>query len=142
MTLEVAHEAWKLGEAVDGHVEFATAGQLEAVISGAGSEHQAGFIKFRFEQVGGVSVEPTWPLDCESYTIRPDEPLISPMRKSGTYDRNEPGWEFYYNFLKDPLLRLPSGTWRISALAWFYDGAGCEAASHRLTATVEIEVSE
>ncbi len=121
---------------------FEVVGAAEAVISGAGGGYGTGFIKFSFEQSDGVRIEPTWRLDCAPYTIRAGAPLESPIRKSGTYDSDEPGWEFYYNFLRDPLVHLPAGRWTISAIAWFYEGAGCEGASHRLITTVQLEVSE
>jgi hypothetical protein len=68
---------------------------------------------FGLIQVGGLSL-----LTCEPTTLVRDEPLIEPFRKSGGVLDGQPhDEEMVMAWMRDPVLRLPVGTWHVTASA-------------------------
>jgi hypothetical protein len=85
-------------------------------------------------------MDPVWTMDCQHYELDPAAPLVSPLTRSGGWEAGDPNKAFYEAFFRDPVVRLPVGTWDITAYARFEDGPGCDGARHSLGATVRIEV--
>ena len=76
---------------------------------------------------------------CSGYTIAPGAPLTQRYVKSGGWSEEDPNKAFYTAFFADPVLRLPSGKWRVVANAWFTVG-DCSMVSHQLKATFDLRV--
>jgi hypothetical protein len=66
----------------------------------------------------------------------------STIIKSGAVSGDEPDAAFKSLFLNDRVVRLPVGTWDITAQAGFVDGANCEGQGHTIKATVRVHVTE
>lgn len=97
-------------------------------------------IGFRIEEVDGTRVmgggmrQP-----CRSTELISGVPSAVPFSKAGS-----PGDGFDRAWYEDPVLRLPVGTWRITAGLDAYLGTGnaCGAERHQLTVTNDIRVVE
>ena len=103
-------------------------------------------VNFGVEEIGGNRrVDPAWRLDCTPVTYKQDQGVDYPFVKSGGYDPNNPKDAFVGQYLNivnnelDPVLRLPTGVWRIFATTDLMDGT-CPGAEHRLTASVTVAV--
>ena len=95
-------------------------------------------------EVGGTRrVDPIWDLACAPHPLGPAAPIAVGLSKSGGVTGSEPDADFLRTFLlTDPqVVRLPAGTWDISAVTQFLDGDACSGASHEMTATVRITVA-
>ena len=79
--------------------------------------------------------------DCAPYTLDPANPLTTELVKSGGYVPDDPADDFIEAFLKDPVFRLPAGSWAIQASAEFM-GEGCALPSTHLSVTIPIVVSD
>lgn len=66
--------------------------------------------------------------DCAKHAISRDSGLRV-EGKSGGFDGADPLTPFYEVFFKDPLLRLPPGTYEIGARAHFFTGSSCSSDS-------------
>ena len=76
---------------------------------------------------------------CAAYAIRPAAPLAQRYVKSGGWSGGDPNAAFYKAFFADPVLRLPRGTWRMVAEAWFYVD-DCGGKAHRFQAALDVRV--
>lgn len=106
-------------------------------LSGAGI-----MIGFDFLEVGGERrhVAPVWEADCRLHRVLTDTPILSPILKSGAVEG--PHADFLRDFLRGTDVRLPKGTWDITAIAKFYEGEGCRGLLHTVQGTVRIHVTE
>ena len=55
--------------------------------------------------------------DCAQHDYTRGVPVPVPFRKSGGFSEDDPNADFYRVYFADPVLRLPSGRWRIGASA-------------------------
>jgi hypothetical protein len=79
--------------------------------------------------------------DCAPYAFTRDMPISYPFTKSGGFGDDDPFKAFYESYFASPDLRLPAGTWTITAGAGFGTGADCgDAQGHSLSASVTIVV--
>lgn len=100
----------------------------------------SGLIQFSAKQLDGrLDIAGAGHLDCKPYRIDKGGPLVVPYEKSGGWSADNPDAAFYEAFFKDPIFRLPRGTWRISAAAGFYEEE-CAGVQHRLGAELTIFV--
>lgn len=140
VTFVVARTTLRPGDTIDGvatlHMLHAGPGEL----SGSGT----GVFGFSFHEVDGAGrgMDPVFTADCVPYRIGIDLPITSPIVKSGAVSGDEPDAAFKSSFLKDSGVRLPVGTWDITAQAGFVDGANCDGEGHTIKATVRVHVTE
>jgi hypothetical protein len=88
-----------------------------ASIWGSGS----GPVTFLLEQLDGdIALGGVMTADCGKHDFVRNVPLQVPYRKSGGFSAEDPNADFYRAFFADPVLRLPAGTWRITATAGGY----------------------
>jgi len=126
-------------EAITGEATLALTDGTATTIYGSGT----GLLAFGFQEVGGArTMGPAWTLDCRSHPLAADQPMVSAITKSGGYSEEQPDAAFYRSFFWDPAVRLPAGTWDITAVAEFAEGAGCAGAHHALSATVRVHVTD
>ena len=97
---------------------------------------------FDFMEVGGEGrhVAPVWDAVCAPHRVTANTPIASPILKSGAVTGPQAG--FIADFLKGTDVRLPRGTWDITAIAMFVDGEGCQGVNHTIQASVRVHVSE
>jgi hypothetical protein len=139
LELALPRTEWRAGEAITGTATLSYAGAAPTTVYGSGS----GVIAFSYAEVGGSRrVEPVWTADCAPHPLGPAAPITAGLYGSGVVSGTEPDADFLRSFLaSDPgVVRLPAGTWDVSAVTMFLDGEGCSGANHEMTATVRIEV--
>ena len=97
---------------------------------------------FDFLEVGGEGrhVAPVADAGCAPHRVTSDAPSVSPILKSGS--PAGPHEAFIRDFLKGTAVRLPRGTWDITATASFHDAAACAGRELVIRATVRVHVSE
>jgi hypothetical protein len=132
--------AWRAGRAITSTATLSYAGAAPTSVDGSGS----GPIVFSYAEVGGTRrVDPVWTADCAPHPLGPAAPITADLSKSGAVGGTEPDADLLRSFLlADPgVVRLPAGTWDITALATFSEAAGCSGAGqHDMTATVRVTV--
>lgn len=83
------------------------------------------YIVFGIEQLDGMfQTTPISALMCGEETLQSVVPDVRPFRKIGGFSNSDPEVERYRAYFDDPQLRLPPGTYRISAGVGFTIGAG------------------
>jgi hypothetical protein len=83
------------------------------------------FIVFGIEQLDGLfETTPISALMCGEQTLQSGVPYVRPFYKIGGYSNSDPEVERYRAWFADSQLRLPPGTYRISAQVGFQIGAG------------------
>jgi hypothetical protein len=131
---------WHAGDAITGTATLFFTGPAPTTVYGAGS----GVIGFVYAEVGGSRrVDWASTADCAPHPLGPAAPITVDLSKSGAVTGSEPDAEFLRTFLlTDPgVVRLPAGTWDISAVTQFLDGNACSGSSHAMKATVRITVT-
>jgi hypothetical protein len=137
LELRLPHAEWNRTEPITGTVTLSFAGPKPTTISGSGQ-----VLNFSYSEVGGTrQVDPVWTADCAIHTLGPKTPITVALGKTGAASDSDPSAAFQHAFLFDsPDVRLPAGTWDVTALAIFNEGEGCSAGSHDMQATVRITV--
>lgn len=121
-------------------------GRAELWLKAGGSGALSGssdIFGFEFVEVGGQNraVAPVVSSDCSPHQVGSDNPLTSPIVKSGTVTAGNANAEFTRQFLEGREIHLPPGTWDITAIAGFVDGRSCSGLAHSIRATVRVTVS-
>lgn len=138
LTFDLPRTTWAEGEAITGLATLELLGEGAAQLGGSGS----GLFGFAFEEVGGRrKIEPAWTADCRAYQLDAGRPMTSTITKAGGFSADDPDAAFYEAFFRDPVLHLPAGTWRITAVASFIDGADCSGQSRDLRAPILVQVT-
>lgn len=129
---------WKADEPMTGTAILSYGGPNLTEIFGSGT-----LIGFRYSQIDGSHrVEPVSTADCRHYEISPATPMNAPLSKSGGFSPDQPDFEFLRSFLTSPDVRLPAGTWDVSAVTQFTEGDSCGLGGHSMTATVRVTVTD
>ncbi len=92
------------------------------------------------EPVHGVELTPSWLTSCNASTLDRDVAITTPFGKSGSVEASDPQADLKRQFLTDPVLRLPPGTWHVYAVSLF-DLGGCGGDEHQIRAELTIEVA-
>lgn len=137
LSIRVARGIYLADESIEVSARLAYLGPRKTVaLSGSG----VGLVVFGVKQLDGhlengyASTD-----DCVGYTIHAGEPYRAPYDKSGGYGSLDPDRDFWKEWLSDPLLRLPTGRWQITAQASFVR-RGCGSPERRILASVVVEV--
>ena len=138
LQLDLPRDTWKAGETIEGHATLKLANGGGVDLGGSGG----GLLFFDYASVDGRHhVEPGWTLDCKSYRLEAGKPMTSPLTKSGGFYPEQPDFEFNRAFLTAPTVLLPAGDWKITAVASFVEGLGCNGKSRELRATVVVHIT-
>ena len=125
------------GEVIKGLATLSVLGPGAGTIGASGG----GPIGFGIKEVGGRrTMGPASDASCQSFEIGDGSPITSGIVKSGGWSGEDPDAAFYEAFFRDPELRLPVGTWEITAHASFSEG-DCGPNPHDLSAPIRIEVT-
>lgn len=138
LSFTISKRTWRPGEPVQGQVSFAISDGGQAAVSGSGEN----FVGFEFARDGGPTITPAWPASCRTHVIDPIRPLVFPIQKSGQVDPSNPNAHLLRKWLTDPLVQLPAGRWRITAIAVFHDAEECAGAERTVRLPLDIEVVE
>ena len=127
---------YRVGEEITGRAVLTAVAPIE--VAGSGS----GLIGFSLHDVDrGRSVLGGQDSDCRAYGLDPQNPYSTGLIKSGGYDPADPSEDWIEAFLRDPVYRLPAGTWEIEVWTSFL-GRGCEPPAIDLSAKVRIVVTD
>jgi hypothetical protein len=139
MTFDVSRTSARPGDAIEGLATLRLLRTGPGALSGSGS----GLIGFSFHEVGGAgrSLDPALTADCAPHRISIDKPITSPIVRSGGYSGDEPDAEFKRSLLEGSDLRLPAGTWDITAHSGFVDGANCQGEGQSISVTIRVVVT-
>ena len=121
-------------------------GKAELWLKAGGSGALSGssdIFGFEFVEVGGQNraIAPVVSGDCSPHQVGSDDPLSSPIVKSGNVIPGNANADFTKQFLEGPEIHLPAGTWDITAVAGFVDGRACAGLRYSIRATVRVTVS-
>jgi hypothetical protein len=137
LVFELAATTWKAGDPIDGVATLALVNGAAVDLGGSGG----GLFGFDFAEVNGTRhVASVSTADCAPYRLEPTKPMTSVIRKSGGFSADDPDAAFYRAFLTDPVVRLPAGDWKITAIASFVEGKGCSGASRTLNAPIRVHI--
>lgn len=129
---------WTTGEPISGTAILGFDGSAPTTIYGSGS-----VLGFAYAEVGGTrKVGPVWTADCGPHALDPATPISEDLSKSGAIPNDGPDADFLRSFLTGPDVRLPAGTWDITALAIFTEGEGCVGGEHSMNTTVRVTVGD
>lgn len=121
---------------ITGEVQLAVLDGVPHKLAGSGG----GLLAASFVEVGGTRrMEAGWTMDCASYDLRPGVPMADGLSKGGGWGADDPNAAFYEAFFAAPDIRLPAGTWDVSARALFAENE-CGGPGHDMTATARITV--
>jgi hypothetical protein len=126
------------GDNITGSAELWLKAGGSGVLSGSSD-----LFGFEFVEVGGQqrAVAPVLSADCSPHQLGADDPLSSPIMKSGGVVDGNANAAFVSQFLEGTEIHLPPGQWDITAIAGFFDGRSCTGLQHRIRATVRVIVS-
>ena len=115
LTLRTGSNAVDAGAPIDVAATLTWEGaEARASIWGSGS----GPVSFGIKQVDGdIMLDPVQTGDCAQHDYLRGVPVRAPFQKSGGFAEDDPNADFYRVYFADPVLRLPSGRWRIAATA-------------------------
>ena len=124
------------GEPIDGLATLSVLGPGVGKVGASGG----GPIAFGIAEVDGRrAMGPASTADCQVFPIGDGQPITSGIVKSGGWSAEDPDAAFYEAFFRDAGVRLPVGTWDITAMATFGEG-DCAANPLELSAPIRIEV--
>ncbi|MDQ6795497.1 MAG: hypothetical protein M3067_11915 [Chloroflexota bacterium] len=137
LILQSSDDHYAAGAPIDLATELSYIGPQPGLkLAGSGS----GLVQVSLLQLDGtLRIEAGSDDSCAAYAIRPAAPLAQRYVKSGGWSGEDPNAAFYKAFFADPVLRLPRGTWRMVADAWFYVD-DCGGRAHRLQAALDVRV--
>jgi hypothetical protein len=119
LVIELPRTDWHASDAITGEATLSLVGSDGVVFGSSGS----GPIAFAFDEVGGSRhVQGLMTPDCRSYRLEAGKPISSPIKKSGVYSADALPSDFNRWFMTDPLVHLPAGDWKITAIALVSSG--------------------
>ncbi len=97
---------------------------------------------FAIEQLDGPLAMPPGPMiqPCVSLSLPAGEPYVVPFVKHTHWSDDDPNADFYREWLADPVVRLPAGTWLVTAYSDFLVGPDCRGDPVVMEASVVITV--
>jgi hypothetical protein len=129
---------WKSDEPLTGTVILSYAGPTPTKISGSSD-----FLNFAYAEAGGThKVGPAGRADCRLYDLDPAVPISNALSKSGGFTDEDPDVAWLRSFLTAPDVRLPAGTWDVTAIGEFTEGEGCSGIRRSMEATVRVTVTD
>ena len=138
LTLEAGQDRYRAGQEIEVVATLTYLGPA-GMVEARGSSNP-GIIGFSIERKAPpVAVHPAYTTDCGSHPMERGVPVAHPFAKSGGFTPDEPLAPFYEAYFADPSLRLPAGTWTITAAgSWSVGDCGVEP--HALSAAVTVVV--
>ena len=137
LTLRIGSNVVDAGAPIDAAAQLTWEGAApKAAIWGSGG----GPVAFGLKQLDGpIELGPAMTGDCARHEFARLVPVEIPYKKSGGWSADDPNAGFYRTFFADPVLRLPSGRWRLDAnVSGFL--VPCEANAPTVDITVVTEL--
>ena len=141
LTMTLDHDRYRAGQPI-GVTTTLTYGGPDATVR-LWTDSSPGLVGFDVMQVGGpLSIPGGGTTDCVSTSMAKEQHISAPFAKVGGWSNGDPYAAFYESYYADPQLRLPAGTWQISAKSGFgIGGTDCGSGQDGdLRATIEVAV--
>jgi hypothetical protein len=107
-----------------------------ATIWGSGS----GPVSYGLEQLGGqIKVIGMYTADCAKHDYARLVPDAVPFQKTGGFSADDPNAGFFRTYFADPVLRLPAGHWKVTAIANGYLKP-CDMSAPQVDIKLEAEI--
>ncbi len=137
LELRAPYPRWRAGQPIDVSIRLAYDGPgSEVTVHGSGS----GLVLPSLRQLDGrLNMGAVGQADCVPYTLQRGQNEID-FAHSIAFPGDDPDAAIYEAYSADPLLHLPAGTWRITAMAGFNEEQGCGGTRRKLTAEITIVV--
>jgi hypothetical protein len=137
LVLELPKSTWHTNEVITGRATLHLVTPTTMTVWGSGG----GLLGFKYSEVGGdKKLDWLRTMDCGATDLAAGRPVVSPLTKSGGYSADAPPTDFYRVWGEDPLIHLPVGDWKISAVTDFTEVNCGGDLRHNLEATVVIHV--
>lgn len=138
LTLETDQDRYRAGQDIRVMATLTYLGPADAIAARGSSN--PGLIGFSVERDDPpIRISPAFTTDCGAHEMTRGAVVAYPLVKSGGYSPDEPLAPFYAAYFDSPELRLPAGTWTISAGGSWYVG-DCGDELHELSASVTVVV--
>jgi hypothetical protein len=139
LTLRTDQDRYRAGQEIQVLATLTYLGPADAVVARGSSN--PGLIGFAVESDDPpIRVSPAFTTDCGQHPMSRGVAVEYPLAKSGGYSRDEPFAAFFLDYFDSEELRLPAGTWTISAGGGWYSGADCGDQLHSLSTSVTVVV--
>lgn len=113
LTLTAGQGRYRAGQAIDVDATLTYLGPHGAIVARGSGNSLIGFgIESRDLP---LRVDPIYTSDCAPHDFVRGEPMRAPFAKSGGFTDGDPFAPFYRSYFASPELRLPAGTWTITA---------------------------
>jgi hypothetical protein len=143
LTLTSPHGRWQAGQPITvvAGLDQGDDGTGRGPITTYGSS--GGPVAFDLQQLDGpISIQGTLAADCgRQLTLPMFDPHQIPFVKSGAIPSGLPGAAYWQAWFADPVLRLPAGTWKITARTVFDLTPDCKTPGPDLEPTITIVVT-
>jgi hypothetical protein len=143
LTITSARGRYNAGDVIDVHAKLAFLGPAASVGIGHGDLVAHSPIGFSVEEpiFGNLRLGTVDRLMCGRSTLLRDQPIEVAFGKGGAWDGNDPQASAFEAYVRDPVFRLPPGTWHVRALADVSIGT-CSADAYRLSVAIELQVAD
>ena len=141
LTMTLDHDRYRAGQPITVTTTLAYGGPDPTVKLWTNSD--PGLVDFDVTQVGGpLSMLGGGTTDCVSTSMAKGQAISAPFAKVGGWSNDDPYAAFYESYYNDPQLRLPAGTWQISAKSGFgIGGTDCGSGQDgNLRTTIKVVV--
>ncbi len=129
---------WHATDPISGTAILGFDGEAPTTIYGAG----AGIIGFSYIEVSGDrEVDWTTAAGCVAHPLDPATPISVDLSKPPVSPGSGPDADWVRTFLADPEIRLPAGTWDITAATAFSEAPDCSEGTHAIQVTQRITVA-
>jgi hypothetical protein len=137
LTLRAPRNVWRAGEPIGVEALLTFVGPAQQVnVVGSGS----GLVMFSLEQLDGdLDVGGGADADCASHPMTRGRPVVTPYQKSGGWSAEDPNAGKLEAFFRDPVFRLPTGTYQVFATFTGFLGE-CGGVEHSLRADIGLLV--
>lgn len=138
LTLEVDQDRYRAGQEIAAMATLTYLGPGDTIVARGSSN--PGLIGFAVEgDDPRIRITPAFTTDCAPHEMTRGVAVEYPFAKSGGYSPDEPLASFYEAYFDSSDLRLPAGTWTITAGGSWYVG-DCGDELHQLSASVTVVI--
>ena len=139
LTLAAEQDRYRAGQEIEVVATLTYLGPGDTAVARGSSN--PGLIGFSVESEDPpIAINPAYTTDCGAHEMARGVLVEYPFAKSGGYSPDEPLAPFYAAYFNSRELRLPAGTWTISAGGGWYTGSDCGDEPHSLTASITLVV--
>ncbi len=140
LVLEAEQDRYRAGQEIEVNATLTYVGPADSVVAHGSGSGLIGFSVASDDFDPPVDTGGAFTTDCRPHEMVRSVAVEYPFGKSGGYSGDDPYADFYRAYFATDELRLPAGTWTISAGGGWYSGADCGDVLHSLETSVTIEV--